>query len=118
MLRASRCCARSMRCANGISGGHNNCPMDGPVPPLIVLGTSLLLAAVRHLALTSRKGWNVRADAGVVGAIVAVAMLLELGMGRSPTYAKGPVRLWSGDIHSDQNSQQILDPYSFTHVVH
>ena len=92
--------------------------MDGPVPPLIVLGTSLLLAAVRHRALTSRKGWNVRADAAVVGAIVAVAMLLELGMGRSPTYAKGPIRLWSGDIHSDQNSQQILDPYSFTHVVH
>ena len=39
-------------------------------------------------------------------------------MGRAPTYRHGPVRIWSGDIHSDQNSQQIFDPYSFTHVIH
>ena len=28
------------------------------------------------------------------------------------------MRLWSGDINSDQNSQQVFDPYSFTHVIH
>jgi len=27
-------------------------------------------------------------------------------------------RLWSGNICSSENSQQFLDPYSFTHVLH
>ena len=49
--------------------------MDGPVPPLIVLGTSLLLAAVRHRALTSRKGWNVRADAATLQAMLNAGQL-------------------------------------------
>ena len=39
-------------------------------------------------------------------------------MGRTPVYRNGPVKLWNGDIHSDQNSQQITDPYTFTHVIH
>jgi hypothetical protein len=53
-----------------------------------------------------------------MAAIISIAALLELAMGRPPTYTKGPVRLWSGDIRSDQNSQQIADPYTVTHVVH
>src|SRR5262245_26428734 len=85
--------------------------LDGVVPPLIVLGTGLLLASLR-------RRWSAGADVAVVAAIVAVAMVLEFEMGRTPTYVKGPIRIWSGDIHSDQNSQQICDPYSFTHVVH
>ncbi|MGE3707879.1 MAG: DUF2585 family protein, partial [Vicinamibacterales bacterium] len=43
---------------------------------------------------------------------------LERMMGRPFTYRNGPVRLWSGDISSDQNSQQVADPYTFTHVTH
>ena len=43
---------------------------------------------------------------------------LEVTMGRTLTYQRGPVRLWSGDIRSDQNSQQFSDPYTFTHLVH
>ena len=39
-------------------------------------------------------------------------------MGRSLTYRNGPVRLWAGDVNSDQNSQQISDPYTFSHVIH
>ena len=39
-------------------------------------------------------------------------------MGRPLTYRNGPVRVWSGNIKSDQNSQQIADPYTFTHVMH
>jgi hypothetical protein len=39
-------------------------------------------------------------------------------MGRPMVYQHGPVNLWSGDINSDQNSQQIADPYTLTHVVH
>ncbi len=32
--------------------------------------------------------------------------------------ACGRVDLWSGDIWSSDNSQHLLDPYSFTHVLH
>jgi hypothetical protein len=58
------------------------------------------------------------ASVAAIFAIVLVVMAAELGMGRTPTYRHGPVRLWSGDITSDENSQQIADPYTFTHVVH
>jgi hypothetical protein len=30
----------------------------------------------------------------------------------------GRVRLWNGDVWSAENSQQLLDPFSFTHVLH
>lgn len=39
-------------------------------------------------------------------------------MGRTPTYKYGPVRLWSSDVHSNQNSQQVADAYTFSHVIH
>lgn len=50
--------------------------------------------------------------------IIAVAAVILFAMGRVPWYEHGPVRLWSGDTTSDQNSQQITDPYTFTHVIH
>jgi len=30
----------------------------------------------------------------------------------------GRLTPWSGDIHSEHNSQHLVDPYSFTHVEH
>lgn len=50
--------------------------------------------------------------------IIASAGFLELKMGRTPIFKYGPVRFWSGDINSNQNSQQLADPYSFTHITH
>jgi hypothetical protein len=50
--------------------------------------------------------------------VIGAAAGAELGMGRPAVYRRGPVRLWSGNVHSDQNSQQIADPYTFTHVIH
>lgn len=55
--------------------------------------------------------------AGIV-AIAVVAALCELYMGRPLAYRRGPVRFWSGDVQSDQNSQQMADPYTFTHFEH
>ena len=38
--------------------------------------------------------------------------------GRGWICSCGRVRLWNGDVWSAENSQQLLDPYSFTHVLH
>lgn len=85
--------------------------LEAVIAPLLVLGVGGLLALARRLAPKV-------ADAGGVVVLVALTASLELGMGRVPAYAHGPMRLWSGDVQSDQNSQQIADPYSLTHVVH
>ena len=52
-----------------------------------------------------------------VAIVVATAIIL-FAMDRLPFCKCGIVSLWSGDINSNQNSQQLADPYIFTHVVH
>lgn len=51
-------------------------------------------------------------------ALVLALLLVELAMGRPPICPCGFVRFWAGEVRSDQNSQQIADWYSFSHVVH
>ncbi len=51
-------------------------------------------------------------------AILAFTALVELRMGRLPVCKCGIIRPWSGDIWSNQNSQQFADPYTFTHILH
>jgi Protein of unknown function (DUF2585) len=87
--------------------------LDGLVPPLIVASVLVVLLVVRRTILKSSK-----ADVVLILGLFLVAGGLEVAMGRPLKYRNGPVRLWSGDINSDQNSQQIADPYSFTHVTH
>jgi len=53
-----------------------------------------------------------------IAIVVASAVLALFALGRPLTYRHGPLRLWSGDVASDQNSQQISDPYTLTHVTH
>jgi hypothetical protein len=54
--------------------------------------------------------------------LCAVIMILtaigEYSMGRLPFCKCGVIRLWSGNIWSNQNSQQLTDPYTFTHILH
>ena len=59
-----------------------------------------------------------RPAAVLIVAIVAFAAAVEWQMGRPFAYGHGPVRLWSGNVQSDQNSQQVADPYTFTHFEH
>lgn len=61
-----------------------------------------------------------RRVADVVSPLLLVVLLavLELLMGRAMTYTHGPMRIWSGRVRSDENSQQISDPYTFTHLIH
>ncbi len=51
-------------------------------------------------------------------AILAFTALVELRMGRPPFCKCGIIRPWSGEIWSNQNSQQFADPYTFTHILH
>ena len=91
--------------------------LDGTVPPLFVVAAAVLLFAIRRLA-SSRWTLDWRADLAIALGVVAVTAGLELAMGRSPAYTHGPVRLWIGDVNSDQNSQQLADPYTFSHIIH
>ena len=92
--------------------------LDGTVPPLLVSIAAAVLLWCRRWYLRRHRGHDRKADVAVVLTLVLITATLEIGMGRSLTYANGPVRLWVGDVNSDQNSQQISDPYSFTHVIH
>ncbi len=53
-----------------------------------------------------------------VALIVAGAVLLLRGQGRLWFCACGYFLPWSSDAWSADNSQHLLDPYSFTHVLH
>jgi len=51
--------------------------------------------------------------------LVAPGMALALrAQGRLLACACGEFRLWVGDTCSSENSQQLFDPYSFTHILH
>lgn len=50
--------------------------------------------------------------------VAAAAGAVEIGMGRRILSASGKVMLWVGDINSSECSQQLLDWYSFSHLLH
>jgi hypothetical protein len=50
--------------------------------------------------------------------VVAAAVYQLHRQGRMWLCSCGRFALWIGDIWSPENSQQFLDPYSFTHVLH
>lgn len=53
------------------------------------------------------------------GLIVLIVMVIVLAMmGRLWWCACGHLTVWEGDIHSSHNSQHLLDPYLFTHILH
>lgn len=91
--------------------------LDGLVPPLLVAAAAILLSwAGRKYVRRRASAWT--RDLIIALAIVGITALLELAMGRSPVYSHGPVRVWVGDVNSDQNSQQVTDPYTVSHIIH
>lgn len=53
----------------------------------------------------------------IAASLFLLALLLWLE-GRFVFCTCGVFRLWSGDTCSSTNSQQLFDPYSFTHILH
>ncbi len=52
-------------------------------------------------------------------AAILAATAIELHrQGRLWQSASGRLRVWEGNVWSSENSQQLLDPYSVTHVLH
>ena len=49
--------------------------------------------------------------------MIATAVL-EYGMGRLVFCKCGSIAIWSGNIWSNQNSQQLADPYTLSHILH
>lgn len=96
--------------------------LDGLVPPVLVLLAATALLAGRRAVWREAGADRMAPPAWTDGAIavltIALSGTLLLAMGRPLVYQRGPVRLWSGDVGSDQNSQQLADPYTFTHVTH
>ncbi len=64
------------------------------------------------LYLKSRRAWL------AILAVLLIAIYELHHQGRLWWCACGHLRLWAGDIWSAENSQQLLDPYSFTHLLH
>ena len=52
------------------------------------------------------------------GVIVLLMIVLLRVQGRLFLCACGQFEIWTSDICSSDNSQQLFDPYSFTHVAH
>jgi len=50
--------------------------------------------------------------------LLGITVSILLTMGRLAFCKCGTVALWSGDVMSNMQSQQLFDPYTFTHIIH
>src|SRR4051812_19573109 len=73
-----------------------------------------------HATPKTFSGW-LSGFKGTILMVVSVLMVtggIELAMGRSPLGPDGKFGWWEGNIWSNENSQRLADPYSFSHIGH
>ena len=68
----------------------------------------------KHSGLDEKGIWP---RLGIVAVLLLTTLLLR-GEGRLWICSCGQFLIWAGKVCSSNNSQQFLDPYSFTHVLH
>ena len=69
----------------------------------------------QSLIFKNRPWWQY---AAATLAVIALAALILLWMGRVPWCRCGYIKFWHGVVFSSENSQHIADFYTFSHVIH
>jgi hypothetical protein len=73
--------------------------------------------ADEELGSAVRAAWRPWVIAAAIGLAAVDALVLHV-MGRRVWCSCGSLSPWSWDIWSSHNSQHLIDPYTFTHVLH
>ena len=89
-------------------------------PLAVVVAAAFLIVARQRLISTRYPGGAIpaRVDAAIGVAIIVLTAAGLLTLGRTPWCACGSIKLWTAKVASNENSQQLFDPYAFTHVTH
>jgi hypothetical protein len=53
-----------------------------------------------------------------VAGLIALQAIVLYALGQPPICTCGTIRLWVGNVLGPENSQQIIDWYSFSHIIH